>query len=136
MPGLPWLVGIESVGRSRSSTRDSSCGNMFELRVESVFSIAGRGSVLVGRVEKGPIRVGDPVVLQTPTREVRATITGLERDRKLLSRAEPGEKVGVLCRAIRPEHVADSLVGEGDERRPEQVFLVSAPKRWWELWRE
>lgn len=108
---------------------------MFELRVESIFSIAGRGSVLVGRVEMGPIRVGERVVLKTPTREVRATITGIEKDRKLLSCAEPGDVVGVLCRAIRPEHVADALVGEGDERRPERVFLVSAPKRWWELWR-
>ncbi len=109
---------------------------MFELRVESIFSIPGRGSVLFGRLEGGPIRVGDPVLVQTPTRQVRASATGLEIDRKLVAVAKPGQQVAVLFRAIDPSHLAEAYVGEGDERRPEGVFLRPAPKRWWEFWRQ
>lgn len=54
----------------------------------------------------------------------------------MLESVDAGEEVGVLCREIRPEHLTDCYVGEGEARRPEGVFLVSAPKRWWEFWGE
>lgn len=46
--------------------------------VEDVFSIAGRGTVVTGRVEMGKVKTGDEVEIvglnQTPT---KTTVTGM-----------------------------------------------------------
>jgi translation elongation factor EF-Tu-like GTPase len=109
---------------------------VFRIVVHDVFSISGSGTVFTGRVEGGPIAIGDPVLVLTPSREVRRSVDGLESMRKLLPTAEVGQEVGVLCRRIPPEALADCYVGEGENRRPTGIVLVSAPKRWWEFWRE
>jgi len=109
---------------------------MFRIVVQDVFSISGAGTVFTGRVEEGPIAIGDPLLVQTPSRKVRTSVDGLESFRKLLPVAEVGQEVGVLCRRIPPETLADCYIGEGENRRPNGIVLVSAPKRWWEFWRE
>jgi elongation factor Tu len=110
---------------------------MFELPVESAFSITGRGTVLAGRLARGRIAIGDPAILKTPSREVRCVVTGIEKARQILESASAGDEVGVLCREIEPQHLSDCYEGEDDARHLKAgVVLVPAPKRWWEFWRE
>ncbi len=72
----------------------------FLMPVEDVFSIAGRGTVATGRVERGTVKMGDTVEI-VGIKETRSTvITGVEMFRKLLDYAEAGDNVGLLLRGI------------------------------------
>ncbi len=73
----------------------------FQMPVEDVFTITGRGTVATGRVDRGVIRVGDEVEIVGFTEKPRKTVvTGVEMFRKLLDQAEAGDNVGLLLRGI------------------------------------
>ncbi|MDD2392430.1 MAG: elongation factor Tu [Eubacteriales bacterium] len=78
----------------------------FLLAVEDVFSITGRGTVATGRVERGVVKVGDPVEIVGLQDEPRTTVvTGVEMFRKLLDQAEAGDNVGLLLRGIQRNEI-------------------------------
>ena len=69
--------------------------------VEDVFTISGRGTVATGRVERGQIKMGEPVEIVGLADEIKKTVvTGIEMFRKLLDYAEAGDNVGTLLRGI------------------------------------
>jgi len=77
----------------------------FLMAVEDVFSITGRGTVATGRVERGKIKVGDPVEI-VGLGETRSSVaTGLEMFRKLLDEAIAGDNIGILLRGIEKDQV-------------------------------
>ena len=73
----------------------------FLMPIEDIFSIAGRGTVVTGRIETGTIHVNDAVELVGFGDAPRATtVTGVEMFRKLLDQGEAGDNVGLLLRGI------------------------------------
>jgi len=73
----------------------------FLMPVEDVFTISGRGTVATGRVERGTIKVSEPVEIVGLQEEKKTSVvTGLEMFRKTLDFAEAGDNVGVLLRGI------------------------------------
>ena len=73
----------------------------FLLSVEDVFTITGRGTVATGRVERGVIKVGDPVeIVGLSSKPHKTVATGVEMFRKLLDQAEAGDNVGILLRGV------------------------------------
>ena len=73
----------------------------FLMPVEDVVTITGRGTVATGRVERGQIKMGDPVEIVGLADEIKkSVITGIEMFRKLLDYAEAGDNVGTLLRGI------------------------------------
>ena len=77
----------------------------FLLPIEDVFSIAGRGTVVTGRVERGLIRVGDEVEIVGVKDTAKSTCTGVEMFRKMLDEGRAGENVGVLLHGIGREDI-------------------------------
>jgi elongation factor Tu len=77
----------------------------FILPIEDVFSIAGRGTVVTGRVERGIIKVGESVEIVGLRPTVTTTCTGVEMFRKLLDEGRAGENVGVLLRGTKRDDV-------------------------------
>src|SRR5690625_7998281 len=75
------------------------------MRVEDVFSISGRGTVVTGRVERGVVKVGDEIEIVGIRDTVKSTCTGVEMFRKLLEQGEAGDNVGVLLRGTKREDV-------------------------------
>jgi elongation factor Tu len=72
----------------------------FLMAIEDVFSIKGRGTVVTGRVERGVIKVSEPVEI-VGFRDTRSTVcTGVEMFRKLLDSGQAGDNIGVLLRGI------------------------------------
>jgi translation elongation factor EF-Tu-like GTPase len=65
---------------------------MFRMTVEDVFSIRGRGTVATGKIELGPLRVGDKVRINEET----VRVDGIEAFRKTLDEANAGDNVGLL----------------------------------------
>ena len=73
----------------------------FLMPVEDVFTITGRGTVATGRVERGMLKLNEPVEIVGLRDEPRKTVaTGIEMFRKLLDSAVAGDNVGVLLRGV------------------------------------
>ncbi|MEO7310783.1 MAG: elongation factor Tu [Chitinophagaceae bacterium] len=83
----------------------------FLMSVEDVFSITGRGTVATGRIERGRIKVGEPVeivgLMATP---LSSTCTGVEMFKKLLDEGEAGDNAGLLLRGIEKTQIRRGMV--------------------------
>ena len=77
----------------------------FMMPIEDVFSITGRGTVATGRVDRGTIKVGEPVEIIGIRDTQNSIVTGVEMFRKLLDRAEAGDNIGALLRGTKREDI-------------------------------
>lgn len=68
----------------------------FRFTVEDVFTIAGRGTVVTGRVESGTVSVGETVTL----RGRQMAVMGIEMFRRTLDTAKQGDNAGLLLRDV------------------------------------
>ena len=78
--------------------------------IEDVFSIAGRGTVVTGRIERGIVKVGDEIEIVGIKPTQKTVVTGVEMFRKLLDSGQAGDNVGVLLRGIKKEEVERGMV--------------------------
>ena len=97
----------------------------FMMPIEDVFSIKGRGTVVTGRVDRGKIKVGDPVEivgLQEKTRS--SVVTGVEMFHKLLDEGMAGDNLGILLRGIeRTDVERGQVVAKPGSITPHKKFL-------------
>ena len=92
-------------------TPDRDHEKPFLMPIEDVFSITGRGTVVTGRVERGILKIGDPIEIIGMQEETQTTtVTGIEMFRKLLDRAEAGDNAGILLRGTKKEDVERGMV--------------------------
>ncbi len=83
----------------------------FLMPVEDVFSITGRGTVATGRIETGIINSGEEVdIVGMQEKKLKSTVTGVEMFRKILSRGEAGDNVGLLLRGIDKTDIRRGMV--------------------------
>ena len=82
----------------------------FLMPVEDVFSIAGRGTVVTGRIERGVVKVGDEVEIVGIRNTQKTTVTGVEMFRKEMDQGQAGDNVGVLLRGTKKEDVERGMV--------------------------
>ncbi|MBP9765047.1 elongation factor Tu [Candidatus Babeliales bacterium] len=83
----------------------------FLMPVEGVFSIAGRGTVATGRIEKGRIKIGDAVQLVgLMDKPLDSTVTGIEMFRKNLDEGQAGDNAGLLLRGLKKEDIVRGMV--------------------------
>lgn len=72
----------------------------FRMRVEDVFAITGRGTVVTGKVETGYVRTGDYVCIAHGDQVITTTVTGIEMFRRLSDIATAGDNVGILLKGL------------------------------------
>ena len=83
----------------------------FLMCIEDVFSIMGRGTVGTGRIDRGRIKVGEPVEIVGLRPEiVKSTVTGVEMFQKTLESGEAGDNVGVLLRGVEKTDLERGMV--------------------------
>jgi elongation factor Tu len=83
----------------------------FLMSVEDVFSITGRGTVATGRIERGRIKVGEPVeIVGLMEKPLTSTCTGVEMFKKLLDEGEAGDNAGLLLRGIEKSQIRRGMV--------------------------
>ena len=83
----------------------------FLMPVEDVFSIKGRGTVATGRVERGIVKVGEPLEIVGMQEEIGQTVcTGVEMFQKTLDEGRAGENVGVLLRGVDKDAMVRGMV--------------------------
>jgi elongation factor Tu len=77
----------------------------FLMPIEDVFTIEGRGTVVTGRVERGTLKLNEPVEI-VGIRETRNTVvTGIEMFHKSMDTAQAGDNVGCLLRGVKRDEV-------------------------------
>ncbi len=72
----------------------------FLLSIEDVLTITGRGTVVTGRVERGVIKLNDPVEIVGLRPTIKSVVTGIEMFKKLLDEGRAGDNLGVLLRGV------------------------------------
>ena len=83
----------------------------FLMPVEDVFSIKGRGTVATGRVERGVVKVGEPLqVIGLRPEILETTCTGVEMFQKLLDQGQAGDNIGVLLRGVEKDQIMRGMV--------------------------
>ena len=78
----------------------------FMMPIEDVFSIEGRGTVVTGRIDRGIIKVNEPVEIVGIRDTTKTTVTGVEMFHKELDGGgEAGMNVGCLIRGVKREDI-------------------------------
>ncbi len=78
----------------------------FLMPIEDVMTIAGRGTVVTGRIDQGTIKSGDEVEIVGIHPEIEKTVvTSLEMFHKTLDFAQAGDNAGALLRGTKREEV-------------------------------
>ncbi len=82
----------------------------FQMSVEDVFSISGRGTVVTGRIERGVVKVGEEIEIVGIKATQKTVVTGVEMFRKVLDQGQAGDNVGILLRGTKKEDVERGMV--------------------------
>ena len=77
----------------------------FLMAIEDVFSIAGRGTVATGRIERGVIRSNEEVELVGLKPTTKTVAVSVEMFQKTLDEGRAGDNVGILLRGLKKEDV-------------------------------
>lgn len=82
----------------------------FLMPIEDIFTIAGRGTVATGRIERGTVHVNDTVARMGLGETVNYVVTSVEMFRKLLDDAQAGDSVGLLLRGAEKKDIIRGMV--------------------------
>ncbi len=98
----------------------------FMMSVEDVFSIKGRGTVVTGRVDRGRVKVGDPVeIIGLHEKNTSSVVTGVEMFHKQLDEGLAGDNLGLLLRGIeRTDVERGQVVAKPGSITPHKKFLA------------
>jgi elongation factor Tu len=78
----------------------------FLMPIEGVHTISGRGTVVSGRVERGVIRIGQPVEIVGLSNDgAEVIVTGTQAFRRDVPEARAGMNVGLLLRGLKRDDV-------------------------------
>ncbi len=98
-PNMPWYDGPTLVEALDMLTPPPKpIDKPLRIPIQDVYAISGVGTVPVGRVETGVLRVGDKVVFMPPAKvgEVRS----IETHHVRIEKAEPGDNIGFNVRGV------------------------------------
>jgi elongation factor Tu len=99
----------------------------FLMPVEDIFTIQGRGTVATGRIERGIVKVNEPVEI-VGIRDTKSTVcTGVEMFKKLLDQGQAGDNVGLLLRGVdRKEIERGQVIAKPGSITPHKKFKAEA----------
>jgi len=95
------------------------------MSVEDVFSIKGRGTVVTGRIDRGIIKIGEPIEIIGLRETKNSVVTGVEMFHKQLDEGMAGDNVGLLLRGIEREDVErGQVLAKPKSITPHKKFLA------------
>jgi len=97
----------------------------FMMSIEDVFSIKGRGTVVTGRVDRGKVKVGDPMEIVGLHETRTSVVTGVEMFHKSLDEGIAGDNLGLLLRGIeRTDVERGQVIAKPGSITPHKKFLA------------
>ncbi|MCE4610562.1 MAG: translation elongation factor EF-1 subunit alpha [Desulfurococcales archaeon] len=98
-PNMPWYNGptlVEALDMLKPP--EKPVDKPLRIPIQNVYSIPGAGTVPVGRVETGVLKVGDKVVFMPPG--VVGEVRSIQMHYQDLPKAEPGDNIGFAVRGV------------------------------------
>ena len=96
---MPWYTGMTLLESLDSLTVPiKPTDKALRLPIQDVFSISGFGTVPVGRVETGVLKVGETVIVMPSG--VKAEVKSIEMHHQAMQKAEPGDNIGFNIKGI------------------------------------
>jgi elongation factor Tu len=131
----PWAGGVRALVDALDThipdpTRDYV--SPFLMPVEDVFTIAGLGTIVTGRVERGVLPVGATVEIVGRAETNGVVVTGIQSFHKDRPEARAGDNVGLRLRGVRRDDIArgDVITAPGAVRAHAQgeaeVYVLAA----------
>ena len=77
----------------------------FLMAIEDVFTIAGRGTVATGRIQRGIVKPNEEVELLGLKQTIKTSVVSVEMFNKTLDEGRAGDNVGILLRGLKKEDV-------------------------------
>lgn len=115
-PNMPWYKGPTLMqGLDAFKVPDKPVDKPLRLPIQDVYTITGIGTVPVGRVETGRLKIGEKVIFM-PSGKV-GEVKSIEMHHEQLQSADPGDNVGFNVRGI----------DKNDIKRGEVVGPASSP---------
>jgi len=96
---MPWYDGptlVEALDEFQVPPKEID--KPLRIPIENVYSITGVGTVPVGRVETGILKVGDTVLFLPPNK--KGEVKSIEMHHEQIPQAEPGDNIGFNVRGI------------------------------------
>ena len=111
-PDVQCIVELVNALDSRIPDPVRDYASPFMMPVEAVHTIAGRGTVVSGRVERGVIRVGDAleIVGLSSAGDDAVVVTGVQSFHKDVAEGRAGMNVGLLLRGVKRDDVVRGQV--------------------------
>ncbi len=133
-PNMPWYNGptlVEALDNYIKPPK-KPVDKPLRIPIQNVYVIPGVGTVPVGRVETGVLRVGDKVVFMPPG--VVGEVRSIEMHHQPLQQAEPGDNIGFNVRGVSKKDVKrGDVVGHLDnpptvaEEFTARIFVIWHP---------
>jgi len=101
---MPWYNGpifVETL--DQLSVPPKPIDKPLRIPVQDVYAISGVGTVPVGRVESGVLKVGDKVVFMPPG--VAGEVRSIETHHTRIEKAEPGDNIGFNVRGVEKKDI-------------------------------
>ena len=118
---MPWYTGMTLLESLDSLTVPiKPTDKALRLPVQDVFSISGFGTVPVGRVETGILKVGETVIVMPSG--VKAEVKSIEMHHQAMQKAEPGDNIGFNIKGIDRKDIK-----RGDVIGPDQTIRRQSP---------
>jgi hypothetical protein len=108
-------VGSAMTGIGNTASPFAPSAVDFQMTVQDVFSIKGRGTVVTGTVESGTVVEGATIEIRGSSGAIQTVVQGIEMFRKVTSQASASDTVGILLRDVQRDQVqrGDVLRGIG-----------------------
>lgn len=106
---MPWYNGptlVEQLDRFKEPEKPTNLP--LRLPIQDVYNITGIGTVPVGKVETGVMKVGDSIII-VPAREgkgIVGEVKTIEMHHEQIQKAEPGDNVGFNVRGVGKKDIA------------------------------
>jgi elongation factor 1-alpha len=98
-PNMPWFKGPTLLAAlDNLKVPEKATGKPLRLPVQDVYTITGIGTVPVGRVETGMLKVGDKIIFLPSGKS--GEVKSIEMHHESVTEAQPGDNVGFNVRGI------------------------------------
>jgi elongation factor 1-alpha len=98
-PNMPWFKGPTLLAAlDNLKVPEKAKGKPLRLPVQDVYTITGIGTVPVGRVETGTLKVGEKIIFLPSGKS--GEVKSIEMHHESVTQAEPGDNVGFNVRGI------------------------------------
>ncbi|MCL4334542.1 MAG: translation elongation factor EF-1 subunit alpha [Candidatus Thermoplasmatota archaeon] len=98
-PNMPWYKGPTVIqALDNLKVPEKPVDKPLRLPIQDVYSITGIGTVPVGRVETGVLKIGDKVIFSPADKQ--GEVKSIEMHHEAMQQAEPGDNVGFNVRGI------------------------------------